>query len=264
MPKTKVSLSRDERRLLELVPTDGTFIGNKKLQRRSNLGKIYWRTQKELVSKGILTRGKGRGGSVARLAPEHEVAQLPAKGKSAVKKESELYEPLRKWLAEEWGEDVEGGDFFEVLVTGTPKHKERAGGKWSRPDVTLVQVNSYDYLPQPVLDVTTFEVKKFPDAEDIRSVYETASHSRRTHFSYLVTEVPDPEYELPERFVSELERFHLGLIFMWKKGNKWEFEEQEWETERLSPEPEELNRLLKEFFQHCTRQKQFRQALGKG
>lgn len=264
MPNEKAKLSRVAKKLLNLVPPDGTFIGNKKLQRRSKLGKGYWKFQRELVSKGVLTRGKGRGGSVARLEAESEVGLAGKKAKSAVEKESELYDPLKNWLVGEWGEDVEGGDFFEVLVTGTPKKKGRKSGKWSRPDVTLVQVNSYDYLPQPVLDVTTFEVKKFPDAEDMRSVYETASHSRRTHFSYLVAEVPSADYEFPERFVSELERFHLGLIFMWKNKGKWEFEEQEWETERLNPEPEELNRLLKEFFQACPRLKEFRQALGKG
>jgi hypothetical protein len=46
--------------------------------------------------------------------------------------------------------------------------------------------------------------------------------------------------------------------------DRWEFEEQEWETNRLNPEPEELNRLLEEFFQACPRVKEFRQALGKG
>lgn len=264
MPNKNIKLSRVEKKLLNLVPLDGTFIGNKKLQRRSKLGKGYWKVQKGLVSKGVLTRGKGRGGSVARLGVESEVGLAAKKGKSAVRKESELYDPLKKWLDEEWGADIEGGDFFQVLVTGTPKKKGKKSGKWSRPDVTLVQVNSYDYLPQPVLEVTTFEVKKFPDAEDMRSVYETASHSRRTHFSYLVAEVPNLDYEFPERFVSELERFHLGLIFMYKNKGKWEFDEQEWETERLEPEPEELNRLLKEFFQASTRVKEYRQALGKG
>jgi len=263
MPRNNVKLSRAAKKLFDVVPPDGTFIGNTTLQRRSKVGKGYWKVRNELVSAGLLTRGKGRGGSVARLAGEVEAAPLvEKKAKGFVRKESELYEPLKNWLAEEWGEDVEGGDFFEVLVTGTPKRKRRAGGKWSRPDVTLVQVNSYEYLPQPVLDVTTFEVKKFPDAEDLRSVYETASHSRRAHFSYLVAEVPNPDYEFPERFVSELERFHLGLIFMWKEKDKWEFDEQEWETERLNPEPEELNRLLREFFQACPRVKEFKQALG--
>ncbi len=265
MPAKAVKLSKTAKKLLELVPLDGTFIGNTTLQRRSNLGKRYWKVQRELVSEGFLSRGKGRGGSVARLAAEGEAALfVRKKGKAFVRKESELYDPLKNWLAEEWGKDVEAGDFFEVLVTGTPKRKKKSSGKWSRPDVTLVQVNSYDYLPQPVLEVTTFEVKKFSDAEDMRSVYETAAHSRWAHFSYLVAEVPNPDYEFPERFVSELERFNLGLIFMWKKKDEWEFEEQEWETDRLNPEPEELNRLLKEFFQACPRVKEFKQALGKG
>jgi hypothetical protein len=265
MQTRPIKLSRVAKKLLELVPPDGVFIGNTTLQRRSKLGKRYWGVRGELVNGGFVTRGKGRGGSVARLAAEVEASPQPAKrGKVFVRKESELYEPLKQWLTEEWGEGVEAGDFFQVLVTGTPRRKRRASGQWSRPDVTVVQVNSYDYLPQPVLEVTTFEIKKFSDAENIRSVYEAAAHSRWAHFSYLVAEVPDPDYEFPARFVSELERFNLGLIFMWKKKEKWKFEEQEWETDRLNPEPEELNGLLKAFFQDSKRAKEFKHALGKG
>jgi hypothetical protein len=260
-----VKLSAAAKKLLELVPLDGVFIGNTTLQRRSKLGQRYWKVRSELVAGGFLIRGKGRGGSVARSTADAEAALPTTKtGKGYVRKESELYEPLRRWLAEVWGEGVEPGDFFEVLITGTPRKKKRASGQWSRPDVTLVQVNSYDYLPQPVLDVTTFEVKRFSDAENIRSVYEAAAHSRWAHFSYLVAEVPNSDYEFPERFVSELERFHLGMIFMWKEKSEWQFEEQEWETDRLSPEPEELNALLKGFFQDSKRAREFKLALGKG
>jgi hypothetical protein len=265
MPTAPVRLSRVARKLLELVPPDGVFIGNTTLQRRSGLGKRYWEVRNELLTSGYLTRGKGRGGSVARAdADVGLAASVTRRGKAFVGKESDLYEPLKGWLTETWGKGVESGDFFEVLVTGTARKKQRASGQWSRPDVTLVQVNSYDYLPQPVPEVTTFEVKKFSDAENIRSVYEAAAHSRWAHFSYLVAEVPNPDYEFPERFVSELERFNLGLIFMWKESGEWRFEEQEWETERLSPEPEELNVLLKAFFQASNRVKEFKLALGKG
>jgi hypothetical protein len=254
--------SKEAKQLLSLIPRDGVFIGNRTLQRRSHLGKKrYWELRKELVSAGLLTRGKGRGGSVARLGIKAETAAVGKKRRDLVKKEAELYEPLRQWLADEWGKEVEGGDFFEVLVTGTPRKKKRASGQWSRPDVTVVQVSSYEFLPQPVLEVTTFEVKKNSDAENIRSVYEAAAHSRWAHFSYLVTEVPNSEHVFPERFVSELERFNIGLIFMWKEKGKWSFEEQEWETDRLNPEPAELNGLLKAFFQHSTREKEFKLAL---
>jgi len=259
-PARPIKLSSDGKRLLELVPPDGVFIGNRALQRRSKLGKSYWKIREQLVEGGFLTLGKGRGGSVARLAVKAAAAP-PKKGRLFVRKESELYEPLKKYLKEDWGKGVEGGDFFEVLITGTARKKQRASGQWSRPDVTVVEVNTYEYLPQPVLEVTTFEVKKFSDAENIRSVYEAAAHSRWAHFSYLVTEVPGPDFEFPERFVSELERFNVGLLFMWKERGKWQFEEQEWESDRLNPEPEELNGLLKVFFQDCPREKEFKLAL---
>jgi hypothetical protein len=265
MALNEMKLSRKAKKLLELVPVDGDFIGNTTLQRRSRLGRNYWSVQKELVHKGLVTRGKGRGGSVARVLDEKSASvAIPKKSKFLVKREAELYEPVRKWLNDTWGQGVEGGDFFEVRITGTAKKRKRSSGQWSRPDVTLVQVSSYDYLPQPVLDVTTFEVKRFSDAENIRSVYETAAHSRWSHFAFLIAEVPGTGYEFPERFMSELERFNVGLIRMWKDATGWQFEEDEYETDRLSPDPKELNALLKYFFHDEHRLREFKQAIGKG
>jgi hypothetical protein len=57
-----------------------------------------------------------------------------------------------------------------------------------------------------------------------RSVFEAAAHSRWAHFSCLVVEVEKEDYEFPERLISELERFNIGLIFMWKKKGEWQFD----------------------------------------
>lgn len=208
-PITFSKLTEDAQKLLAYVPRDGIFIGNTSLQRKSKLGKRYWKHRDELVRGGFLTLGKGRGGSVARLA-KAGAARTVSKKALFVEREFELYEPLRKWVAEEWGKGVTPGDFFEVLVTSSPRNRHRASGKWSRPDVTLVQVNSYDYLAQPVLDVTTFEVKKSSDAEDIRCIFEAAAHSRWAHFSYLVVEVDEGDYEFPERL-----GFRTGTLQHW-------------------------------------------------
>lgn len=216
-------LSREARELLQQVPVDGDFIGNTKLQRRSGLGDRYWKVRKELVSGGLVVRGKGRGGSIARVLTTAEAA-LPETGiktKYAVKKEVELYVPLKDWLVAQWGRDVEDGDFFDVRITGTARGKSRSSGLWSRPDVTVVQVNSYDLLPQTVLEVATFEVKKFSDAQNLASVYEAAAHSRWAHFAYLVAEVPSEDFDFPKRFLSELERFKIGLILMWRDREGW-------------------------------------------
>jgi hypothetical protein len=79
----------------------------------------------------------------------------------------------------------------------------------------------------------------------------------------LVLEVPDEDYELPERFESELERFDLGLIFMWKQKGEWQFDQREWETDRLNPDPKELNALLKTFFKTSDREKEYKLAIGR-
>lgn len=111
--------------------------------------------------------------------------------------------------------------------------------------------------------MSTFEVKRFVDAQNIASVYEAAAHSRWAHYAYLVVEVPDADYKFPERFMSELERFKIGLVLMWKDGGGWHFEQEEYETERLSPDPKELDLLLKYFFENKKKLKEFRRAIGK-
>jgi hypothetical protein len=249
--------------LLKLVPPDGVFIGNTSLQRKSKLGKHYWNVRKQLVDTGFLTLGKGRGGSVARSAAKAGAVPAVSEHRLWVDREFELYEPLRKWVADEWGKDVEPVDFFEVRVTGSSRNQQRASGKWSRPDVTLVEAYSYEYLPEPVLDITTFEIKKSSDVEDIQCIFEAAAHSRRAHYSFLVVEVENSEYQFPDRLTSELERFNIGLICMWKEKGAWKFEQREWETDRLNPEPEELNALLQAFFKQSERGPEFKQAIGK-
>ena len=208
-PITFSKLTEDAQKLLAYVPRDGIFIGNTSLQRKSKLGKRYWKHRDELVRGGFLTLGKGRGGSVARLA-KAGAARTVSKKALFVEREFELYEPLRKWVAEEWGKGVTPEISLKSLslvrqgtVTG-PVVSGRG------QDVTLVQVNSYDYLAQPVLDVTTFEVKKSSDAEDIRCIFEAAAHSRWAHFSYLVVEVDEGDYEFPERL-----GFRTGTLQHW-------------------------------------------------
>ncbi|WP_267268570.1 DUF4011 domain-containing anti-phage protein Hhe [Pseudomonas protegens] len=66
--------------ILELVPADGTAVGNKSLRdridRRAELQNFsvseeeYWSLRDELIAKGVLNKGAGRGGSVYRFDAE--------------------------------------------------------------------------------------------------------------------------------------------------------------------------------------------------
>jgi hypothetical protein len=118
-----------------------------------------------------------------------------------------------------------------MSLQGRNTHERRGALSPLQVEPTLVQVNNHEYLAQPVLEITTFEIKKASDAEHIRSVFEAAAHSRWAHSSYLVIEVENGDYEFNERLVSELERFNIGLTFMWKQKGEWQFDRQEWESE---------------------------------
>ena len=79
-----------------------------------------------------------------------------------------------------------------------------------------------------------------------------------------VAEVPGDDFDFPKRFLSELERFKIGLILMWRDEEGWHIDEEQYETARLNPEPKELDSLLKTFFHDEKRLKEFKRALGKG
>lgn len=257
-------LSESAQKLLQLIPADGSFAGNTFLRRKSDLGEEYWNVRNELEQAGLITLGKGRGGSVA-LQPTAPIATVESaiKDENLVDEESELYEPLKKLLNDDWGSEAkETEDFFELRITASPRGRARDSGQWSRPDLTLVEVNTFEYLPGSNLEVTTFEVKKFADVQNIASVYEAAAHSRWAHYAYLVGEVPEENYEFPDRFVSEVKRFRIGLMVMWLENGNWKFA-VDTEPERQIPEPKELESLLKTFFHDSKRAKEFKSRVGR-
>jgi len=222
----------------------------------------YWEIRRELLKANLIQTGRGRGGSVARTteAPEKKI-EVP---KGYVENEKDLYKPLEKWLDDNYGHDPkESGDFFKVKITGGPSGHKRDSGQWSRPDLVMVQVNKFDFLQGCTLEVTTFEVKQHADEDDLRSVYEAAAHTRWAHNAYLVIEVPNAEYPVNERTTTELARFNIGLLAIYRKNGGYECIEK-LEPIRHEPDPKELNQLLKIFFQEEEiLQKQYKSFIGK-
>lgn len=259
----KRKLSDKAQRLLNNIPKEG-FVGNVFL--RSKLGlpsEEYWTIREELLKAELIQTGKGKGGSVARTT-EGITRTEPATPKGLARDEKDLYKPLEKWLDENWGRaPKEAGDYFKVKVTAPPSGHKRKSGKWSRPDLVLVEVNRFEYLPGCTLDVSTFEVKQYKDAENVTSVYEAAAHTRWANNAYLVIEVPNPEDPLAERITSELARFHIGLLTMYRDNERYECDER-LEGLRHNPDPKEQDNLLKMLFKNDEKsEKQFKSAIGK-
>ncbi len=266
--KGKLELSDKAIQLLRLIPEDGSYVGNTFLRRR--LGwpaeDEYWDARQELLDKGLIQTGKGRGGSVALVvASPSEIEEKAAKRAELVSDETELYEPLKKWIESTLGRPVdEVGDYFLVKITASPSGRKRESGQWSRPDVTSVQVNTYELVPHPDVEVSSYEVKRYGDSSNLSSVFEAASHSRWAHFTYLVVEDSETApLALSERFEQELLRYDVGLIKMFKHDCSYKFVEA-LEPSFQPPESKDLDELLKGFFASDGKNlRKFKQAIGK-
>jgi len=147
----EIKLSEQAQLLLSKIPEDGSHIGNTFLRSTSGwTSEAYWRIRQELLDNKLIVVGRGRGGSVARAGVSLDLeVKVRAKGISLLAKdEFELYTPLKELLDADWGTAAkEDGDFYWVEITGSPSGRKRESGKWSRPDVTFVQVSSYELIP---------------------------------------------------------------------------------------------------------------------
>ncbi len=215
-PSQPFGLGDEEAVLFGKIPGDGDSIGNKAL--RQSLGwdeEKYWKVRDGLITKGFISTGMGRGGSVYRLmhivqsATPSPAQPQPARPEYSL--ERDLYQPFADALVK-WAKEVPFTNYFieDISAQGS----RRTGGVWTRPDLVLVNVETYQYVPNKFLDVITFEVKP-DDAWEIEAVFEAAAHSRFASRSYLAIHrnpAAPPSQDLEDRIEEECKRFGVGLI----------------------------------------------------
>jgi hypothetical protein len=224
--------------LLSAVPPTGS-VGNITLLK--NLGwpeEQYWTLRDELIRAGQLEAGRGRGGSVRRsIAEATIVAPIPDR-------ETALYEPILATLKRDWAQDYRYTDFDSEITA----HQGRrdTGGKWSRPDITLVTCDTYKYVPGKHLDVITFEIKRY-DGVDVTAVYEALAHRRAANYAYVLVHVPQGEAEEAAVTIEELsheaEEHGIGLVQLYAANDykTWEFL---LEAERNDPAPSDVSEFI--------------------
>lgn len=262
-------LSEDEKRelekrlLSELNARNGSA-GNKAL-RNAMAGEVieedYWEVRDRLLDRGLIELGRGKGGSVRLVEPPPPGSSQPisfdpqpeSPGDGLLSKEDTVaeqdsYQPLARVLRESWVKDVFRFDKSIVEVTAL-QGKRKTGGKWSRPDITIIGVASYKFIPGKHLEVVTFEVKA-ANAIDITAVYEALAHRRAATRAYVLV------YNHPQSAISSLEallepvleeakRHGVGLLVA-EKLDDYEFWETKNEAVRTEPAPDRLNKFIAE------------------
>ena len=140
-PDTRISSNKREL-LLSLIPEDGATIGNKMLMHKLAPKGIsveeYWEIRNELITEGILSKGRGMGGSVFRTdKPETTATTKPSAKKFP--KEKDLYKPFEAVLKQFWlGDNGLSPDRCAVEITAQQGGRT-TGGKWTRPDISILK-----------------------------------------------------------------------------------------------------------------------------
>lgn len=255
LPPEQIEAKQQE--LLQAVPEAGT-IGNKAL--REKLGgtwteDLYWAIRSRLIERGRLETGKGRGGSVRLVQTQQAEEEQPqavepletqagAPTTPDYTKEAELYEPISNVLRNNWSKEQ---GFDSYLVEVTAKQGSRAtGGKWTRPDVTVVGYKTYPYLPGRFLEVISFEIKPTCTL-DITAVYEALAHRRSATRAYVVGHLPeadrsDMQNEI-DAITEEAKKLGIGVIIA---DNPADFDTWEnlLDADRVEPDPVRLNEFI--------------------
>lgn len=227
--------------LMELLPENGSFVGNVSLMAELGWPKEkYWKVRDMLLEDGQLERGRGKGGSVHRLASNG--FQRPVRNSP----EAQLYEPLVQVLLTDWIREMRiEPDQIHFEITAR-QGKKATGGRWTRPDITAVSVQTFQHIPNKYFDVWTFEVKPV-EALDITAIFEAAAHSSRATRSYAMLQVSgdekSDEAEVIERCVREAARLRVGLIVFSAESDFTTWDTKV-EAPRLETAPEALNEFV--------------------
>lgn len=173
-----------EEALLGIVPEEGASIENKAIREKLNWDEdTCIAVRARLIEGGKLVLGRGRGGSVRRVLEQVNTLPFPDRSTStsssgvsgsAFDGELALYLPMIEVLRTRWAKEQ---PFDKILVEGPSQGGRRRDGIWARPDITLLAMTTYTYVPGRHFEVTTFEVKHYKGL-NVTAVYEALAHRR--------------------------------------------------------------------------------------
>lgn len=160
-------------------------------------------------------------------------------------RESELYYPISEVLKGDWAKDH---GFKPVGVEITAQQGGRStGGRWTRPDLALVVLRKFPYVPGVYLDVITFEVKP-ADAIDALAVFEALSHRSAATYSYVIFNVPKNLKEDVRVSLSAVRdtavQHGIGLITA-EHPSDYETWDEIVSPQRHSPDPATVNEFIR-------------------
>ena len=239
-------MTTDQELMFNLIPENGRAIGNKTMRELLKWDEEkYWRIRDELFYGGHIRKAQGKGGAVARVEvkEDEKPKTLASEKKETYKDEKSIYKDFLQTIESKYTKDMGIKNF--VCEDTSSQGRRDTHGLWTRPDITLIAVNTYSYYPGKVMDVITFEIKHHKNIS-IAGVFETASQSRYATKSYFCLYLPSglsDKEEGYERIQNECERFGVGLMYFTDPKNYDTFEILV-KPNRNEPDPAEINDFI--------------------
>jgi hypothetical protein len=238
--------------------------GNKALRERLGWGDDpdrYWAAHGRALDAGRVVKGQGKGGSVRLPNGDLIVAVTPdvvAEPNPEYQRELDLYPAAMRVIEQGWVKEANYDDHL-IEITAA-KGKAATGGKWSRPDVSVLAMKAFPYLPNRLFDIVTFEIKPAGQTT-VEGVFEALSHQQFANRAYVIFHVPDPEVAEgflerqphAERILSTARRHGVGVIVAQNIAD-WDTWDEIVPAERAKPDPEQANRFIATCFTEPTRE----------
>ena len=245
-------LSEDARWLLDHLPDSGRITNQNAMNLTDWDFERLRKAKFELRDAGLVEIKASFGGPFGKrtvAAPQESIDTVLSSN------EQELYEPLKKWILDEFVPDeyVKGRDLFEVVVSGNKRPKQAKF--WEVPDIIGVSFTKYKFIPAPVFKTISFEVKQKSAAFDPYGIFEAISHSKFGTSTYYCFEWPrDDDFQNTNARYTRLEqeaKIHgIGLIQIWfaDKEKKRVEGKVHLEARVLSYDPPTLSNFIDKYF----------------
>jgi len=226
----------DLRKLLNLLPDDGTAKGNHWLREHLHWSlDHYLKVRGQLVTANAVELGRGYGGSVRRTgAIDPNALRGPATS------ELQLYRAIDTQLAEWCAIQRRTPLTYRSQVLGTFRTKA-VTGTWTHPDLVAVGVKRLPLTGRVVIEVMSFEVKLAKHL-DVTAIHEALAQRRRATHAWVMADLPEGSTPPPD-VVQEAAQHHIGLVTIADPGSyaTWSVIR---EASRVEPDPEELEQLI--------------------
>lgn len=158
-----------------------------------------------------------------------------------------LYGPMLEQIDQNWSRS-EG--YYSCITRNTANGgRKPTGGKWTRPDISMIAMQKFKFLKNSIIDVISFEIKPRQKI-GVEGVFEALSHRQYVNRSYLVFNCNSDQFNAsPEsiRVTDLAEQYGIGVILA-DKPNDYESWDERVYGRRWDPDPSDLNEFLQNVF----------------